>query len=156
MSEKTKAPVGAGADSEDVAGVSVYPDSNTPGPESQGVDLVAQAQIIINEVLGEPLRLPPVYLDRPYLAGTEAGALIFTFERAYIPEGRAAANDPEQWDRLHGLDIPHLSPRRLDQEAARCDWLLTWSENPVALAWLRRRKAAIRHEQSRRKEAGRG
>ena len=154
MSGKGKAPVGTGADSEDVAGVSVYPDSNTPGPESQGVDLVAQAQIIINEVIGEPLRLPPVYLDRPYLADTEAGAVIFALEAGYIPEGRRAANDPEAWDRLHCLDLPHLAPRRLEQELARCQWLLDWSENPVALAWLKRRKAAIRREQSRRKEAG--
>jgi len=119
-------------------------------------ETLLDAQALISGVIGEPLRLPPVYLDRPYLAGTEAGALIFAFERAYIPEGRAAAEDPEQWDRLHGLDIPHLSPRRLDQELARCEWLLTWSENPVALAWLRRRKAAIRAEIARRKGARRG
>jgi len=153
MSEKGKAPGGTGADSEDAACASVYPHDTTFALKGQGGDVVAQAQQIVNDLIGERLRLPAVYLDRPYLAGTEAGAVIFAFERAYIPEGRAAANDPEQWDRLHGLDIPHLAPRRLDQEAARCDWLLTWSENPVALAWLRRRKAAIRHEQSRRKGA---
>jgi len=116
-------------------------------------ETLLDAQALISGVIGEPLRLPPVYLDRPYLADTEAGAVIFALERAYIPEGRAAAEDPEQWDRLHGLDLPHLNPRRLTQELARCEWLLTWSENPVALAWLRRRKAAIRHEQSRRKGA---
>ena len=117
-------------------------------------ETLLDAQALISGVIGEPLRLPPVYLDRPYLAGTEAGALIFAFERAYIPEGRAAAEDPEAWDRLHCLDIPHLAPRRLAQELARCEWLLTWSENPVALAWLKRRKAAIRAEIARRKGAG--
>ena len=150
MTDKRKAPVPAGADTS-AAGAVAYPEFTMIPPVSQ--DVVAQAQSIINEVIGERLRLPAVFLDRPYLAGTEAGALIFTFEQAYIPEGARAANDPEAWDRLHGLDIPHLSPRRLDQEAARCEWLLTWSENAVALAWLRRRKAAIRHEQSRRKGA---
>ena len=156
MSEKTKAPVGAGADSGSASGAVVYPHSTTIALKGQGGDVVAQAQSIINDVIGEPVRLPPVFLDRPYLADTEAGAIIFAFEAGYIPEGARAANDPEAWDRLHGLDLPHLNPRRLDQEAARCEWLLTWSENPVALAWLRRRKAAIRHEQSRRKEARRG
>jgi len=154
MNSKREAPVLAGADTS-AGGAIVCPDDTTIALEGQGIDLVvAQAQIIINEVLGEPLRLPPVYLDRPYLAGTEAGAVIFALEAGYIPEGTRAANDPEAWDRLHGLDIPHLAPRRLAQELARCQWLLDWSENPVALAWLKRRKAAIRREQSRRKEAG--
>ena len=153
MSEKTKAPVGAGADSGSAGGAVVYPHSTTIALKGQGVDVVAQAQQIVNDLIGERLRLPAVYLDRPYLAGTEAGAVIFAFEQAYIPEGRAAANDPEAWDRLHGLDIPHLAPRRLAQELARCQWLLDWSENPVALAWLKRRKAAIRAEIARRKGA---
>ena len=153
MRGQKEAPAGTGADTS-AGGATVCAYDTIVQPKGQGFDVVAQAQQIVNDVIGERLRLPAVFLDTPYLTATRAGEIVFAFERAYIPEGRAAAEDPEQWDRLHGLDLPHLLPRRLDQEAARCEWLLTWSENAVALAWLRRRKAAIRREQSRRKEAG--
>jgi hypothetical protein len=119
-----------------------------PGSGQEVQTLTAKAEAMIRETIGEPLRLPSVFTDAPYLTDTPAGEIIFAFEQAYIPDG---ARDGQSMDRLLNEDLPHLAPWRLEQEAERCAWLLAWNENPVALAWLRRRKAAIATERKRRK-----